>query len=318
MPTTVLLTESYHPLLLDTLSTWPAIHLYSLPNPTYPALTAILPEIELWIARGAIPIDESLLSHAPKLRLILRAGSGTEHIDKEALARRGIALRSTPQANAAPVAEYVVAAILSLSRGFLPAHHALREKNTWQRKTFIGRELPSLKIGVMGFGENGSRTARLLVALGATVLAYDKYKSGFGGNGIHEVPLETLYEEAEVVSLHVPLTPETRGWVDESFFKRFSRPIALINAARGGIVSLPALAQALAEGKVWGAAIDTLPNEPPENLSPADLEAWTYLRQHPAVLLTPHIAGLSQESELRLAQAVLTALRTFLDSSSYP
>jgi len=322
MPTSVLLTERYHPFLLEALRRRPDLRVLHLPGPDFSGLSEALSEAHLWVLRGAIPVDEALLSQAPRLQALIRAGSGIEHIQVQALKKRGLLLYTTPHANAAPVAEYVATAVMLLTRQFLPAHHALREQDQWNRHTFIGREIASLNVAIIGFGHNGSRTAHLLKQLGARVLAYDKYKAGFGAQGIEEAPLEALWLQADVVSLHVPLTAETQGWVDEAFLDRFHKPIALINAARGGIVSLPAVAQALEKGKLWGLALDTLPQEPPEKLSHADRQAWTYLRRHPAVLLTPHIAGLTEESELRLAQSVLAILRALLErdtqSQSYP
>lgn len=318
MPVSVLLTESYHPLLGDTLRHHPDIELLQIEHPKENELYPTLERAEVWIMRGAVPVTEPLLERAPNLRLIVRAGSGTEHIDREALRQRGIRLYSTPHANAVPVAEYVLAALLMLTRRFLSSHHALREKGIWLRRQSAGREISALTVGIIGFGQNGSRTAHLLAALGARVLAYDRYKGGFGGLGVQEVPLERLFEEAGVLSLHVPLTPETQGWVDEAFLTRFQHPIALINAARGGIVQLSAVAEALKAGRLWGAAIDTLPAEPPERLSTEDRAALDYLRQHPAVLLTPHIAGVTEQSELRLAQGVLTILERWLERRSDP
>lgn len=314
MPVSVLLTEAYHPLLPETLRSHRRVRLYHLARPTESELFAALADAEVWIMRGAFPVDELCLQHAPKLRAVIRAGSGTEHIDKVALHRRGIRLYSTPQANAVSVAEYVLTAILMLSRRFLSAHHALRTTGEWLRRQSIGRELASLTVGVVGFGQNGSRTAHLLAALGARVLVYDKYKAGFGGLGVEEVPLEAIFERVDVLSLHVPLTKETAGWVNGEFLGRFHKPIALINPARGGIVHLPSVVQALKEGRLWGAAIDTFPAEPPEKLPPADAEALAFLRAHPSVLLTPHIAGLTEESERRLAEAVLLLLKLYLES----
>lgn len=265
--------------------------------------------------RGAVEVNEALLSRASRLRVLIRVGSGIEHIDRRAVRRRGIRLYRTPQANAAAVAEYVIAALISLSRRFLPAHHALRESDRWERRASVGRELSSLKVGIIGFGENGSRTAYLLSTLGAQVLVYDRYKGGFGGRGIREASLKEIFREVEALSLHIPLTPLTRGWVDANFFGCFHHPIAFINASRGEIVVLSDLLAALEEGRVWGAALDTFPTEPPQNLPPEQLIAWEKLRRHPAVLLTPHIAGVSQESEWRLARAVLVLLRSLLKGS---
>ncbi|MCX7605671.1 MAG: hypothetical protein N2170_00190 [Bacteroidia bacterium] len=318
MPISVLLTESYHPTLLESLRQWTDISFIHLPHPTLEELQAHLRHTTAWILRGQFPVTPSLLEYAPHLQVIIRAGSGTEHIDKEALAQRKITLLSTPHANAASVAEYVVGALLALAHRMLPAHHFLREQDAWLRKEHIGREIASLTIGLIGFGHTGSRTAFLLKQLGAEVLVYDKYKSGFGGQGIVEVPLETLWERVDVLSLHIPLTQETQKWIDQTFLSRFRRRIALINTSRGGIISLPALASALQEGTIWGAALDTFPVEPPYTLSAAEREAWTYLRNHPAVLLTPHIAGLTEESELRLAQSVLGALHSFLHRYPHP
>ncbi len=314
MPISVLLTEAYHPLLLERLRREPRVIAHHLERPTEAELAAALSETHIWVMRGAFPVNEERLQAAPKLQVIIRAGSGIEHIDKAALRGRGIRLYSTPQANAIPVAEYVLAAVLMLSRRFLSAHHALRQEGTWMRHQSIGRELASLKVGIIGFGQNGSRTAHLLAATGAQVLAYDKYKAGFGGLGVQEVTLEELFEQVDVLSLHVPLTAETANWVNADFLRRFRQPIALINPARGGIVHLPSVVQALKEGRLWGAAIDTFPVEPPEKLSSEDAQALAFLRAHPSVLLTPHIAGLTEESERRLAEAVLLLLKLYLES----
>ncbi|MCS7188173.1 MAG: NAD(P)-dependent oxidoreductase [Bacteroidia bacterium] len=316
MASVILLTESYHPHLLQTLSSWSDITIHHIDSPNRREFLSLLPEADIWIMRGVPKVTSELLRHTTRLKYIIRAGSGIEHIDKRALEERGILLFSTPQANAAAVAEYVVAALILLCHKMLPAHHMLREHNEWKRHSFIGKELSSLTVGIIGFGNNGSRTAYLLKQLGARVLAYDKYKAGFSGHGILEVGLETLWKEADAISLHVPLTEETEGCINEQFLARFHKPIALINAARGKIVSLSALAKAFKEGRIWGAALDTLPQEPPERLPPQEQEAWDFLRLHPSVLITPHIAGSSEESEFRLAQGVIVILQTLLSRPS--
>ncbi|MDW8417162.1 MAG: NAD(P)-dependent oxidoreductase [Bacteroidia bacterium] len=318
MSISVLLTESYHPFLLSKLTLHKFLSITHIESPTLEHLLSPLSHAHVWIMRGAIPVDGSVLRYAPRLQLIIRAGSGTEHIDKKAIQDLGIQLRSTPHANALPVAEYVVAAILMLSRRFLSAHHLIRDTAQWARKSSMGRELASLTVGIIGFGQNGSRTAQILATLGAKILAYDKYKGGFGGAGVTETTLERIYEEADVLSLHVPLTAETAGWIDSAFLRNFRKPIAVINAARGGILSLPAVVEGLETGRLWGAAIDTLPAEPPTQLTPSDYESWEKLRKHPAVLLTPHIAGLTEESELRLAQAVWSILEEWLANHTQP
>jgi len=295
----LLITETYHPRLFDGLRQLPYAWDH-LPQPTQTELYAALAKTQVWVLRGAIRVEESILVQAPRLRVIIRPGSGTDHIDHAALERRGIQLYTTPHANAVPVAEYVLSTLTFLCRRLWVAALTQREGH-WHRRTFIGDELASLTIGLIGFGHNGSLTARRLAAAGAKVLVYDKYKGGFSGEGIQEAPLERLFAEANALSLHIPLTPETKGWANRAFWEAFQHPIYLINAARGEILSLPDLVWALQAGRVLGAAIDVLPAEPPSILSPADRAAWEILQQHPAVLLTPHIAGLTQQSEYRLS-----------------
>lgn len=304
----ILITETHHPLLFEGLDRL-GYKWYHLPDPTLSSVEAYLPQVTGWILRGAIPVTEALLEKAPKLRFLIRPGSGVDHINLPALRLRNIALYTTPQANALPVAEYVLAALLILTRQLYPAALALRE-GQWLRKAHIGHELSNLTIGIIGFGHNGSLTARLLAQLGARVLAYDRYKGGFGGQGIEEAPLERLFQEAQALSFHIPLTPLTRGWADRHFWKQFSHPIWIINAARGEILVLSDLLQALEEGRVLGAALDVLPQEPPTHLPPSEAEALSALQKHPRLFLTPHIAGLTHESEKRLAKATLAILRT--------
>jgi D-3-phosphoglycerate dehydrogenase len=312
MPKHILLTETHHPHLLESLPALPCTWTY-LPKPTPDDVIAHLPEAHIWILRGAIPVTEALLAHAPRLEAIIRPGSGTDHIDHLALARRGIQLFTTPYANAAPVAEYVFAVLTLLTRQIWSAALSL-QKGHWERRTFLGHEVSTLTVGIIGFGNNGSQTAYRLAAAGARVLAYDKYKGGFGGYGIQEAPLEKLFEEATAVSFHVPLTPQTRDWANREFWGAFRHPLYVVNAARGEILSLPDLVHAIETGKVLGAALDVLPQEPPTSLAPDDHKALEYLRTHPRVILTPHIAGLTHQSEYRLAEATRTLLRTLLEA----
>ena len=312
MPKHILLTETHHPHLLESLPALPCTWTY-LPKPTPDDVIAHLPEAHVWILRGAIPVTEALLAHAPRLEAIIRPGSGTDHIDHLALARRGIQLFTTPYANAAPVAEYVFAVLTLLTRQIWSAALSL-QKGHWERRAFLGHEVSTLTVGIIGFGNNGSQTAYRLAAAGARVLAYDKYKGGFGGYGIQEAPLERLFEEATAVSFHVPLTPQTRDWANREFWRAFRHPLYVVNAARGEILSLPDLVHAIETGKVLGAALDVLPQEPPTSLAPDDHKALEYLRTHPRVILTPHIAGLTHQSEYRLAEATRTLLRTLLEA----
>ncbi len=310
MPKHILLTETYHPHLIHSLKTLPCTWTH-LPKPTPADLYPNLAQAHIWILRGALRVTDSLLEHAPHLQAIIRPGSGIDHIDLSAIEKRGVRLYATPHANASPVAEYVLTTLTLLSRQIWAAALNLRN-GLWERHSHTGHELHTLTVGIIGFGHNGSQTAYRLAAAGVKVLAYDKYKGGFSGYGVTEAPLEKIFEEANAISFHIPLTMETRGWINRRFWAAFRNPLYVVNASRGEVLSLPDLVEAIESGKVLGAALDVLPQEPPTRLSPEDLAAWDYLRTSPKVLLTPHIAGLTHESEYRLAEATLTILRNLL------
>lgn len=264
-------------------------------------LDAFLPSyftVDAIVIRSRMRIDAEFLALFPNLKVIGRLGAGLENIDTAEAQRLGIACERVPEGNARAVAEHALGMLLSLLN-HLPRVHKEIGQGLWKREPNKGRELQALQVGIIGYGIMGSEFAGLLAALGVQVLAHDLYKTGFGSGSIHEVGLDELFERADVVSLHLPLTAETRGYANAEFFSSFHKPIHVLNTARGPILETRALVHALEQGKVLSAGLDVLEYEKSSftSLFESDLpETLKALLQRDNVLLSPHIAGWTKES----------------------
>jgi len=255
-------------------------------------------EAEVLVIRSRMPINADFLRRFPKLRIIGRLGAGLENIDLDQANTQGITCLRVPEGNARAVAEHALGMLLSLLN-HIPRVQREIAQGKWVRAANKGRELQSLTVGVIGFGVMGSAFATLLDAMGVSVLAYDKYKTGYACGGITEVTLAELQDRADVVSLHLPLTEETRYFANTTFFNAFARPIHFINTARGPITATEDLIQALDQGKVLSASLDVLEYEKASftSLFEEELpEALRILLERENVLLSPHIAGWTKES----------------------
>ncbi len=264
------------------------------------------------IVRNRTQVRGDLLAAGTTLESIGRLGVGLDNIDVEACRARGIAVYPATGANDVSVAEYVVGAALFLLRG---SYYATFEviAGRWPRERLIsGREISGKRLGLVGFGSIARETARRAAALGMRVAAHDPYvkpddpaweASGFR---VEALGLDDLLRTSDVVSLHVPLTPETRNLLDAKRLRLLRRDAIVINAARGGIVDEAALADALKEGRLGGAALDVFATEPlPE-------EAGSVFGGCPNILLTPHIAGLTAEANARVSSVTAENVRRHL------
>lgn len=255
------------------------------------SLMQALPEATAWIVRNRTQVRGDLLAAAAKVRVIGRLGVGLDNIDVAACEARGIEVIPATGANAESVAEYVVCAAMVLLRGAFFSTKAV-EAGTWPRQTLSqGREAAGKVIGIVGYGNIGRLTARKAEALGMTVVSYDSVASDATTRD-----LESLLSQSDVVSLHIPLTPETRGLLDARRLGLMKRDAVLINTARGGIVDEAALASMLRDGRLGGAALDVFDHEPLPPHSP--------LAGAPRLLLTPHIAGVTVESNERVSALI--------------
>lgn len=264
------------------------------------------------IVRNRTGVDAALLAAAPKLRAVGRLGVGLDNIDMEACKARGVTVFPAHGANDISVAEYVISCAMVLLRGI----HAMPSRlagGDWARGALMnGREISGKRLGLIGFGAIARETAMRGLALGMEVSAFDPHLAADSPHWALKTgrarpqPLEALLAECDVVSLHVPLTPATRHMINAQALARMKPDAILINAARGGVVDEAALAQALREKRLAGAALDVFETEPPPAADIARFEGIENL------ILTPHIAGLSQESNLRVSEMTVASVRKHL------
>ncbi len=264
-------------------------------------LRLLLGEAEALIVRNQTRVTAELLDAAPRLRVIGRLGVGLDNIDLEAARARGITVTSARNANAIAVAEYVLAAMLHIARNLTAADASVRA-GKWDRAQFGGTELWRRTLGLVGVGEIGRRVAKRAQSFGMTVIGYDPlvgpYDFALAEQEITLVPLDELLARADVVSLHVPLLPEQRHLINAERLSQMRPHAVLINTARGGIVDEVALLDALTGGRLYRAVLDVSEFEP--------LPAESPLRSCEAVILTPHVAGLTAEAQERTSRLVIS------------
>jgi D-3-phosphoglycerate dehydrogenase / 2-oxoglutarate reductase len=260
------------------------------------------------IIRSKTPMDKELLEKATQLRFIGRAGAGLDKIDLGYLAERGIKLHHAAEGNKDAVGEQAIGMLLSLFNHISKADQEVR-KGIWIREANRGEELQGKTVGIIGFGNMGQAFAEKLMGFGVRVLAYDKYKSGFGTTHVEEVALDGLMEEADILSLHIPLTSETRNLLTLDFISKFKKPFYLINTARGELISFDTLNAALDKGILQGAILDVLENEKFLTYSKAQQEAFNRLAERNNVIFSPHIAGWTHQSYIKINEVLVKKIK---------
>lgn len=267
------------------------------------------------IVRSRFRIDHELIDCAHNLRFIARAGAGMENIDVNYANIKGIECINSPEGNRDAVGEQALGMLLMLMNNLRKADEEVRS-GIWQREENRGVELCGKTVGIIGYGNMGSAFAKKLQGFDCRVIAYDKYKTGYCSELVEEQDMKTLYEQCDVLSLHLPLTEETTYLANESFFCAFSKPIWFINTARGMVCKTSALIEAMDAGRVRGAALDVLEWEDYsfENFFKKDLpDEFNWLCQSKRVVLSPHIAGWTHESNLKHAEVLLKKIKKALN-----
>ncbi|MFT5513337.1 MAG: D-3-phosphoglycerate dehydrogenase [Bacteroidia bacterium] len=263
------------------------------------------------IVRSKINLNAEFLSSQPQLKFIARAGSGMDNVDLDAAEKRGILCINAAEANADAVGEHAVGLMLALKHRIVKSNREVVQY-VWDREGNRGGEIKNSTVGIIGYGNTGSAVARKLAGFGCKIVAYDKYKSDFSEGDVNEVSLEQLMAEADVISFHIPLTSETKNWINLSWIEAAGKKFILLNLSRGGIMETKAVIQGLNSGKIKSFATDVLENERLQSFNSDESQDLTWLNDQDNVIVTPHVAGWSQESYVKISGVLANKVEAYV------
>jgi D-3-phosphoglycerate dehydrogenase len=267
-------------------------------------LKACIGEYHGLVIRSATKVTAEIIEAAKNLKVIGRAGSGLDNVDKAAASKKGIVVMNTPGGNTITTAEHSIAMLFSLAR-MVPQATASMKAGQWEKKKFMGVELFNKTLGIVGLGNIGNQVAKKAQGLEMVVIAYDPFLSDDRAKalGIEKVSLDKLFSRADFITIHTPLTPETKNLINSETIKKMKNEVRIINCARGGIINEKDLYEALKSGKVAGAALDVFEKEPPEDFSLIGLDN---------VICTPHLGAATEEAQENVAIAVAEQIADYL------
>lgn len=299
----IALVDSVHPLLAEHL-VQAGHRVTALHHLDDAALAPALSDVHGIVVRSR-QLPGELLRHAPSLCFVARVGSGLENIDRTHCDAAGVRVLNSPEGNRDGVGEWCVGHLLALLKH---SHRANTQVHAglWEREGNRGTDLFGRSVGVIGFGQMGSAFAEKLAGFGVRILAHDKYRTDLP-DVVEAASLRRIQEECDVISLHLPLTEETRHYANASFFSGLARPVWLLNSSRGAVLNTAALLDAIDAGRVTAAALDVLEYERSDlsSLDPTiDPATQRRLFSHERVILTPHIAGVTHEGRVKMARVL--------------
>ena len=268
-------------------------------------LLPLVRDVVALVVRSETNVTKKVIEAAPRLRVVGRAGVGIDNVDVEAATQRGIVVMNTPSGNTTSTAELTFAMLMALARK-IPQAHASMKAGQWNRKEFHGVELCNKTLGILGMGRIGSEVARRAIAFGMRVLAYDPYLALARAKALQVelVELDELYARSDFITVHMPMSDETRGLIDAAAFAKMKKGVRVLNCARGGIINEQDLFHAIQSGKVAGAALDVFETEPLPKEFP--------LRDLPQVIMTPHLGASTEEAQENVGIEVAEAIIDYL------
>lgn len=305
----IIITGKAHPLLKEKLEEKSYEVLY-VPAITQKELEESIHAFAGLVVTTRLTVQKSLIDKASSLEWVGRLGSGMELIDVRYAESKGIRCVSSPEGNKDAVAEHALGMLLNLMNNISAAANEIRN-GLWRRDENRGTELYGKTVGIIGYGNTGSSFARLLSSFNVTVLAYDKYKSGFAEGYIKEASPEHICRYADVISFHLPLSDETKYFAGDSFFNSLEQKPWILNTSRGKVLSLTSLIAAFENNKISGAGLDVLENEKLESYTSKEKEELQWLLSRRDVIITPHIAGYTNEASYKMARVLLEKLGLF-------
>ena len=301
----ILIADSNHPILHETLTAQGFVcDLFW--DKTADELQKILPHYDALVIRSKFKLSKELLRNCEKLKCIGRVGAGMENIDLDYASLQNITCVSAPEGNRDAVGEHALGMLLMLLNNLKKADAEVR-KNIWLRAENRGYEISGKTIAIIGYGQMGSAFANKLKGFDCKILAYDKYKKNFGNEFVIESTLQQIFDEADILSIHVPLTDETKFMVNQVFINEFKKSIYIINTSRGACLKIEDLVNGLKTGKVKGACLDVLEFESTsfESFEKDDIsESFSYILNSDKVVLSPHIAGWTYESNYKMSKII--------------
>lgn len=282
-----------------------------LPEPTEEALLQVVQDYEGLIITTYTKVNQRVLDKALQLRFVGRVGSGLENVDVAAAKDKGIQVFSSPEGNANAVGEHALTLLLNLMNKVSVAHQEVQQ-GVWKREENRGEELDGKVVGIIGLGNTGSAFAKKLRGFDVEILAYDKFKTNYATDTIKESSMQEIAEKADIISFHIPYSKDNHHIINDVFISKLKKQIYLIQTSRGALMDTEAVLSHLKTGEIKALGIDVYEDEPWTKGEHASVNVYQALLSLAQVIATPHIAGWTQESKIKLANVLMEKIKTFV------
>ncbi len=312
----ILIIDDVHLSLIEKLNSL-GIHVEYMPNISPSEVENIVEDFDGIVVRSKMKFTKEFLQKNKHIQLIARAGSGLDNIDTETADGLGISCINAPEGNCDAVGEQTIATLLTLATKLVKGHNEIKS-GLWDREGNRGFEIKNKTIGIIGYGHTGSAVARKICGFGCSIIAYDRYKSGFENSNVKEVTLKELLNQADIISFHVPLTDLTRQWINDEFINSVVKPFVLLNLSRGAIMNASAVIRGIESGKITAFGSDVLENENLSSLTDSQQKELDTMLKMNNVVLTPHVGGWTEESYKRISEVLGNKIETWCKSDNKP